>query len=105
MKDVAGIARTALAGLALVFACQAQAQESPLAEARQLYEEGRWTAAWDLLASLADRGDAEAARMVIRMTRFGPQLFRQDWAPAPARMARWRVAALADEPVRTAIND
>ena len=105
MKDVAGIARTTLAALALLLACQANAQGVPLAEARQLYDEGRWAAAWDQFATLADRGDVEAACMAIRMTRYGQQLFNHAWAPQPERMARWRVVAMGEQPVRTAVSD
>jgi hypothetical protein len=105
MKDVARIAKTAVATVALLLACQVNAQGAQLAEARQLYDEGRWAAAWDQFATLADRGDVEAARMAIRMTRYGAQLFNQAWAPQPERMARWRVVATGEPPVRTAGSD
>jgi len=105
MKDVAGIAKSAVAALALLLACQVNAQGAQLAEARQLYDEGRWTAAWEHFTALADRGDVEAARMAIRMTRYGAQLFNQAWAPQPERMARWRVVAMGEQPVRTAVSD
>lgn len=71
----------------------ATAMEEECAQARQFYEDGRWSLAWERFASLADRGDVESAQMVIRMTRFGAQLFQQAWEPAPERMAKWRVVA------------
>lgn len=86
----------ALAAILIALGPQAQASTSikeECAEARQLYQDGRWSLAWERFASLADRGDVESAQMVIRMTRFGPQLFQQAWAPAPERMAKWRVVA------------
>lgn len=105
MKDVTGIARTAAAAFVLLLGAQARAQDAGLAEARQLYDEGRWTLAWEQFATLADRGDVEAARMAIRMTRYGQQLFNQPWAPQPERMARWRMVAMGEQPVRTAVSD
>lgn len=82
----------------------ASPMEDDAAEARQLYDEGRWTLAWERFASLADRGDVDSARMVIRMTRFGPQLFQQTWTPTQDRMAKWHVVA-SGQPVRTAASN
>ena len=79
--------------------------EDELAVAHQHYEAGHWQQAWDAFATLADRGEVASARMVIRMTRFGPQLFRQDWQPAPERLARWHAVAAGEPAVRTAVRD
>lgn len=106
MKHLIGF-KHVVAAVLIALGSQAQAAtaiEEECAEARQLYEDGRWSLAWENFASLADRGDVESAQMVIRMTRFGAQLFQQAWAPAPERMARWQVVATG-QAVRTAAKN
>lgn len=100
LKHAAAILLVALAPHAF----GATAIDEERAEARQLYDEGRWSLAWERFAALADRDDLESARMVLRMTRFGPQLFQQSWTPSAERMARWRVVATS-RPVHTAATE
>ena len=56
---------------------------------------GRWTEAYDLLASLADAGDPEAARVAMLMAMRGPRLFGRSFAATSSRRRRWQAAAKA----------
>jgi hypothetical protein len=53
------------------------------------YQAGRWSEAWVALSSLADQGDAEAARVAALMVRQGPLLFGQRFEASPERQVAW----------------
>lgn len=61
-------------------------------QAIESYEHCRWLQSFDALASLADRGHAEAARIVMQMQRFGPALYGQQFAMTPEQGERWAAA-------------
>lgn len=53
------------------------------------YQAGRWTEAFAGLSTLADGGDADAARLAAMMVRQGPLLFGQRFEASPDRQAAW----------------
>lgn len=53
------------------------------------YERNHWTQAFAALARLADSGHPEAARMALQMWRFGPQLYRTEFAASATQVERW----------------
>jgi hypothetical protein len=53
------------------------------------YQAGRWSEAYVALSSLADQGDAEAARVAALMVRQGPLLFGQRFEASPERQVAW----------------
>lgn len=72
-------------------------------QAIEAYEHCRWLQSFNALASLADRGHAEATRIVMQMQRFGPALYGQQFAMTPEQGERWgaaRTGRLADHRAR-----
>jgi hypothetical protein len=61
-------------------------------DAIEAYEHCHWLQSFNALASLADRGHAEAARIVMQMQRFGPALYGQRFAMTPEQGERWAAA-------------
>lgn len=58
------------------------------------YQQGRWADAYGRFMALANEGDADAARTVLFMYRYGPQLYNAHWDAMPSQVARWeRLAA------------
>ena len=66
-------------------------------DAMRLMEDGRWHAAFQRLAELADAGHAQAARMALLLARRGTSLFGGLFHADPARRQRWERAS-AGEP-------
>ena len=57
------------------------------------YEQQRFASAFDALASLADAGHRDAARIALLMFAHGPRLYGQRFDAEAARRARWVDAA------------
>jgi hypothetical protein len=57
------------------------------------FAHGRWLEAFEGLASLADAGDRESARIAMLMTARGPRLFGRAFPASPSRRARWQAIA------------
>ena len=85
----------------------AQASEAPvespaagsLEQAMSHYERCDWERAYDALASLADAGDPEGARLALLMRAHGTRLFGHVFRASPAQRAHWlEVAAQARVP-------
>lgn len=64
------------------------------------YQAGHWAQAYQALSSLADDGDAEAARMAGLMVRQGPVLFGRRFEASREQLAAW--ARLVGQPAPTA---
>jgi hypothetical protein len=97
------LAAAAFAGSLLFTAAPVRGGEASTPEARfqqahDAYERSHWRAAFEGFAGLADLGHAEAARVALQMSRFGPVLYGQDFETAPPRQQRWR-AVTADHRV------
>lgn len=72
----------------------AAASPVPFEEALELYDECKWSAAYERFAERADRGDAEAARIVLYMHRYGKTLYATNWYASQPQIDRWtRLAA------------
>jgi hypothetical protein len=63
------------------------------AEAMHLYKGGRWSAAYGRFMTLADRGDARAARIALAMLRDGPKLYGIHWDAQTSQVVAWEHAA------------
>lgn len=104
--------RTQLKAAALLAACflvsPARAGEEgagadTFARAMHAYAHDHYGQAFADLSPLADRGHAEAARIVWLMHRHGLQLYGQHFAVEPGRAERWLgAAAAAHDAVRSA---
>ncbi|MEP7056803.1 MAG: hypothetical protein ABI809_03400 [Caldimonas sp.] len=90
-----------LLALALPGAAPAHAIEIASAgfdAAREAYQQGRWEAAYAAFSALADRDDAEAARIALLMHRHGLPLYRVALAARAEQRLRWQIAASATGP-------
>jgi hypothetical protein len=67
-----------------------------------LYERQRWDAAYEMLARLADRGDAPASKLALLMLRYGAPLYGARFTAQPEQIARWARQVLEATPVGTA---
>lgn len=67
----------------------AVASEREYAAAVQQYRNGRFADAYGRFLVLADRGDADAARVVLFMYRFGPSLYGAHWDAHQEDIAFW----------------
>ena len=87
---------------ALLLAGSALAQPIDDAEAFdavvEAYERSHWREAYDAAGRLAERGHAPAARLALRMWRFGPLLYGERFDAAPPVIARWIALAQAPAP-------
>lgn len=89
--------RSCIVALTLCLAAQSgfaqSASEAQLARefeaAMAEYEANRWQQAFDALAELADKGHAEAARMALRMKRFGPKLYGREFVASGRQEELW----------------
>jgi hypothetical protein len=54
-----------------------------------LYERRRWTAAYEMLRRLADRGDAPSSKLALLMLRYGEPLYGARFTAQPEQIARW----------------
>lgn len=84
--------RCALIAAALVAASPAFADDARLAKAQDEYLIGHYEAAFALLASLADEGQCDAARVAEQMVRYGRSLYGNEFTVAPERREHWRHA-------------
>jgi len=91
----ARLALTLLATLVLAASAPAAAREEAdaqpvrLEQARADYDAGRYRQAFDAFTRLADRGDAEAARIAVLMARHGPSLYGDEFTVTDAQARRW----------------
>jgi hypothetical protein len=70
------------------------------AEALRLYRAGQWPGAYGRFIALADRGDAQAARMALAMHRDGPSVYGRQWDASLDQLRAWeRSAAQAGAPL------
>lgn len=58
--------------------------------AMQAYADGHWSSAFEQLATLADRGDAESARIAVLMVRHGASLYRTSFSTDSGRLVAWK---------------
>ncbi len=72
-------------------------------EAMQHYQDGRWAAAYGRFAALADRGDAESARIALLMLRHGERLFGSKWSATQEQIKHW--VALATQAPSALVAD
>jgi hypothetical protein len=63
--------------------------EAAFENARTAYECSHWHQAYTAYAALADRGQAEAARIALQMWRQGPRLYGTTFAIDDAQAQRW----------------
>ena len=54
-----------------------------------LYRHGHWEQAYEMLARLADLGDAPASKLALLMLRYGAPLHGSRFAATPQQVARW----------------
>lgn len=89
------LAITLLATFALAASTPAAARDEAdvpvvrLEQARADYDAGRYRQAFDAFSRLADRGDAEAARIAVLMARHGPRLYGDDFTVSAEQATRW----------------
>jgi len=90
---------------ALLLAGSALAQPIDDAEAFEAvveaYERSHWHEAYAAACRLAERGHVPAARLALRMWRFGALLYGEGFDAAPQVIARW--IALAKAPAADAV--
>ncbi len=88
---------------ALLLAGSALAQPIDDAEAFDAvvaaYERSHWREAYDAASRLAERGHAPAARLALRMWRFGTRLYGESFDAAPETVIRWIVLAQGSDAV------
>jgi hypothetical protein len=88
--------------LAVTLACVGAAAASPPAavqaeafeEALDLYDKGRWTAAYERFARLADEDQPEAAHIALLMVRYGARLYGQECAASQSQIDHWVALSL-----------
>lgn len=81
MATVAGVAAAQEIGLT--------ATPALLALAATEYEHGHWRQAFAAFATLADRCEAEPARIAVLMWRHGPMLYRAEFNASLEQIHRW----------------
>ncbi len=92
-------ALAAVAAVALSLASGAMAQsKAPPADpvfqyAIDQYRQGRLAAAYGRFVELANRGDADAARISLFMHHYGPMLYGKYWDADPTDLQEWRLLA------------
>ena len=95
MKPVLVPLRPLAAALSLSMLCGTAAHaDTNMAEAMEHYRNGHVSAAYGRFAELADRGDAEAARIALMMLRYGPQLYGHEWGASQPQIERWTELAI-----------
>lgn len=62
-------------------------------EAVSRFREGRWADAYGRFMDLANKGDADAARISLFMLRYGPALHGARWHALPHEILRWQKLA------------
>ena len=88
--------RAALLACAIAFGlcaavppAEASQNEKAFTQAVEQYRQGRWSAAFGAFTSLAERGDADAARIVLFMLRYGPVLHGSYWDAPTEDVEYW----------------
>ncbi|MDB5803603.1 MAG: hypothetical protein JWN73_925 [Betaproteobacteria bacterium] len=100
-----------LASCAVVFAAPAAIQKqdgrnAQFAQALRELKEGRATAAYGDFMRLADRGDAESARIALIMLRHGPEMHGAGWGASQPQIDRWmKLARQPMEPLTAESGD
>jgi hypothetical protein len=70
-----------------------EAPSSDFDEAMSLMESGRWEAAFERMARLADAGHAQAARLALLFVRRGTALFGGAYPATPEQRQAWQTAS------------
>ncbi|HEY1227303.1 MAG TPA: hypothetical protein VGF26_08275 [Ramlibacter sp.] len=83
--------------LVLAMAAACVAAPARAAQPMYTYEEavtrfraGEWADAYGRFMDLANKGDADAARITLFMLRYGPQLHGSYWHALPHEVRRWQ---------------
>jgi hypothetical protein len=92
------------AGLLCVCAMTAGATEITFAEAMQHYLNRQWPAAYGRFVALADRGDAEAARIAIMMLRYGTPWYGHSFGASQPQVDAWTRLAVQNMPQIVAVT-
>jgi hypothetical protein len=71
----------------------AHASEQEYADAVRQFKDGRLADAYGHFKVLANRGDADAARIALFMYKFGPALYGRDWDVTPHEAGAWEALA------------
>ncbi len=71
----------------------AAAEDASFAAAMAAYQNSHWAQSYAMLATLADHGHPEAARIASQMHRWGPRLYGQHFQASAAQRAQWQQAA------------
>lgn len=58
-------------------------------EAARHYQTMRWSEAYGHFSRLANRGEADAARVALFMHQHGPQLYGSDWHASDEEVQAW----------------
>ncbi len=77
------------AGTAGAQALSAPIDETAFAAAHEAYKSTRWAEAYAAFAALADRGDAESARIALQMWWHGQALYGRGFEVTPAQIQHW----------------
>ncbi len=67
----------------------AAATDDDFIAAMRLYHDDRYTSAFGKLATLADSGHQESARIALLMLRHGPGLYRSQWSATREQVQLW----------------
>ena len=95
MKPVLVPLHPLAAALSLYLLCGPAAHaDTAMAEAMAYYRNGHVSAAYGRFAELADKGDAEAARIALMMLRYGPRLYGHEWGASQPQIDRWTELAV-----------
>ncbi len=92
------------AGLLGAAALAAHAADVTFADAMEHYQRGQWPAAYGRFVALADRGDAEAARIAIMMLRYGAVLYGHSFGASQPQVDHWMNLAVQKIPQIVAVT-
>ncbi len=73
--------------------------EAQFMNAVEAYEQNHWTEAFLGFSRLADKGDAEAARIAFQMSKYGTALYKTAFLVTGSQYERWRAASKPDPTV------
>ena len=90
LMHIACVAAMCLCGAGVA---SAQTGEQDYANALQQFRSGRLAEAYGQFTVLANRGDADAARIAIFMDQFGPALYGREWDVTPHEARAWEALA------------
>ncbi len=93
--DVIALAMATIAGAADAQQAGIATTASLLELAATDYERGHWREAFAAFSVLADRCEAEPARIAVLMWRLGPALYRTEFSASPEQLQRWAQLAAA----------